>query len=126
MKRHAASATVPFRLPSSPAETAVLAKYFRGLGDPTRLHILELVEEGERTVGEMTAELRVVQPKVSNHLACLRWCGYVTARREGRLVYYRLASPKVVETIDLARELLDANENHVALCHRLDEEASGR
>jgi len=110
----------PFRLPVSPSETVVLAKYFRGLGDPTRLRILELLADGERTVGELVEALGQAQPKVSNHLACLRWCGFVETRQEGRFVYYRLASGKVAALIALARELLRANEEHVALCRRID------
>lgn len=115
------SEPAPFRLPAAPTETAVLAKYFRGLGDPTRLRILEQLTERERTVGELVTELAQAQPKVSNHLACLRWCGYVDARQQGRSVYYRLASPKVAWMIDIARELLRANEDHVALCRRIDQ-----
>lgn len=110
----------PFRLPKAPTETAILAKYFRGLGDPTRLRILELLADGELTVGDIVEELGQPQPKVSNHLACLRWCGYVDTRQEGRFVFYRLANERVGEIIELARELLRANENHVALCKRID------
>ena len=109
----------PFRIPASPTETALLAKYFRGLGDPTRLRILELLEERERTVGEIVERLAAPQPKVSNHLACLRWCGFVEARQSGRFVFYRLADRKVRQMIKLARELLRENERHVALCGRI-------
>jgi DNA-binding transcriptional ArsR family regulator len=115
------SEPAPFRLPATPTETAVLAKYFRGLGDPTRLRILELLTERELTVGELVTELAQAQPKVSNHLACLRWCGYVDSRQQGRFVYYRLASPKVAWMIDIARGLLRANEEHVALCRQIDQ-----
>lgn len=113
-------APAPFRLPEAPTETAVVAKYFRGLGDPTRLRILELLEEGELTVGEIIERVGQAQPKVSNHLACLRWCGYVEARREGRFAVYRLADERVGTMIRLAGELLRANERHVALCGRID------
>jgi len=116
----AASAQAPFRIPAAPTETALLAKYFRGLGDPTRLSILQLLEERERTVGEIVEKLGVSQPKVSNHLACLRWCGFVEARQSGRFVFYRLADRKVRQVIKLARELLRENERHVALCERID------
>jgi len=117
-----ASVAAPFRIPASPTETALLAKYFRGLGDPTRLLILELLEERERTVGEIVEKLAEPQPKVSNHLACLRWCGFVEARQSGRFVFYRLADRKVRQMVKLARELLRENEQHVALCGRIDEE----
>ena len=65
-------------------------------------------------------ELGVAQPKVSNHLACLRWCGFVQTRREHRTVYYRLADQRVREIIELARGLLSENADHVAACRRVD------
>ena len=52
------------------------------LGDRTRLRIVELLSDGERSVGELARLLGEPQPKVSNHLACLRWCGFVTTHRE--------------------------------------------
>src|SRR5262249_14490831 len=86
----------PFRLPVTPLATDLVAKYFRGLGDPTRLRILELLRsEGELSVGALVERLGLPQPHVSNHLACLRWCGFVEARREGRLVFNRIADRRV-------------------------------
>ena len=116
------SSTAPFRLPAAPARTDLVAKYFRGLGDPTRLRILELLEEeGELTVGELVDRLQLVQPKVSNHLACLRWCGFVDTRREHRTVYNRIADERVAEMIDLAQALLEENADHVAACCRIED-----
>jgi DNA-binding transcriptional ArsR family regulator len=68
------------------------------------------------------AALALPQPKVSNHLACLRWCGFVTTRREHRTIYYRVADPRVREIVSLARELLSENADHVAACARIDAE----
>jgi ArsR family transcriptional regulator len=111
----------PFRLPLAPARADLVAKYFRGLGDSTRLRILELLREhDELTVGELVDRLDVAQPKVSNHLACLRWCGFVESRREHRTVRYRIADARVAELVDLGNALLDANEEHVAACCRID------
>ena len=111
----------PFRLPVAPARSDLVAKYFRGLGDPTRLSILRLLrEEGELTVGELVTRLRLAQPKVSNHLACLRWCGFVGTRREHRTIYNRIADERVVEMLDLAQALLEDNEEHVAACCRIE------
>ena len=109
-----------FRLPEAPAEPDGLAKYFRGLGDPTRLRILELLSEGEASVGQLVARLELAQPKVSNHLACLRWCGFVAWRRERRTILYRLADPRVPMLIALARGLLRDNAQHVATCRWID------
>ena len=113
-------ANAPFRLPAAPVEADVLAKHLRVLGDRTRLRILELVAEGECSVGDLAKELGEPQPKVSNHLACLRWCGFVTTRREHRTVYYRLADERVVQVIVLGRALLHENAEHVAACGRVD------
>jgi ArsR family transcriptional regulator, cadmium/lead-responsive transcriptional repressor len=107
----------PFRLPAAPVATDLVAKYFRGFGDPIRLRILELLrEEGELSVGDLVRRLGLPQPKISNHLACLRWCGFVEARRDGRTVYNRIADPRVADMLDLARSLLADNAEHVAAC----------
>ena len=113
---------VPFRLPEAPAQSDLVAKYFRGLGDATRLRILEaLADDGELTVGELVVRLGQPQPLVSNHLACLRWCGFVEARRERRLVYNRIADDRVLQLVELGRALLADNAEHVATCCRIDE-----
>jgi DNA-binding transcriptional ArsR family regulator len=110
----------PFELPEQPLETELVAKYFRGLGEPTRLRILELLlAEGELSVGALVERLAEPQPKVSNHLACLRWCGFVTTRREHRTVYYRVSDKRVFAMVTLAHELLADNEEHVAACCRI-------
>ena len=111
----------PFRLPEAPARSDLVAKYFRGLGDQTRVKILELLrDEGELSVGELVGRLGESQPKVSNHLACLRWCGFIEARREHRTVYNRIADKRVVKMLDLAHALLADNAEHVAACCRIE------
>ena len=111
----------PFRLPPAPLETDLVAKYFRGLGDPIRLRMLELLRsEGELSVGELVDRLALPQPQVSNHLACLRWCGFVEARREGRTVLNRIADARVESMLELARSLLADNAEHVAACCRIE------
>ena len=116
----ASLATAPFRLPATPAEPDLLAKYFRVLGDRTRLRILELVADEERSVGELVQLLGEPQSKVSNHLACLRWCGFVATRREHRTIHYRLADARVAAIVELGRALLRDNAEHVAACGRVD------
>ena len=112
----------PFRLPATPLETDLVAKYFRGLGDPIRLRILELLRsEGELSVGELVDRLALPQPQVSNHLACLRWCGFVEARREGRAVFNRIADTRVEAMLGLAQSLLADNADHVAACCRIED-----
>jgi DNA-binding transcriptional ArsR family regulator len=115
-----ATLAAPFRLPSAPAEADLLAKYFRVLGDRTRLRVLELVAERERSVGELVTLLREPQSKVSNHLACLRWCGFVATRRQHRTIHYRLADERVTAVVELGRALLHDNAEHIAACGRVD------
>lgn len=110
----------PFRLPERPSERQLLGKYFRAFGDATRLHILELLCEGELPVGEIVERVGTSQPRVSAHLACLRWCGFVDTRREHRTVYYRLADERVAAMLDLARSLLADHAEHVAACETID------
>ena len=118
------SSLTPFRLPEAPIESDLVAKYFRGLGDPIRLRILELLRaEGELSVGQLVERLGLAQPKVSNHLACLRWCGFIEARREHRRVLNRIADRRVLKMLDLAHALLEDNADHVAACCRIEEQA---
>lgn len=109
----------PFRISDAPTEQELLAKYFRVLADRVRLAILEeLVQADELSVGELVERVGVPQPNISNHLACLRWCGFVETRREHRTAYNRITDQRVVRVIALARELLAGNEDHVAACRR--------
>jgi DNA-binding transcriptional ArsR family regulator len=110
----------PFRLPATPVRADLVAKYFRALGDPTRLRLLGLLKaEGELSAGELGRRLGQPQPKVSNHLACLRWCGFVITRRQHRAIYYRLADQRVAALLELADGLLADNAEHVAACCRI-------
>jgi DNA-binding transcriptional ArsR family regulator len=110
----------PFRLSDEPSRPEILAKYFRAFGDPTRLRVLELLAQREHSVGELVELLGTSQPQVSNHLACLRWCGFVETRREHRVVYYRLADERISTIVSLADDLLEGNAEHVACCRRID------
>jgi DNA-binding transcriptional ArsR family regulator len=110
----------PFRIPARPTERQLVAKYFRAFGDPTRLHILELLARGELSVGAIVEQVGTSQPRTSAHLACLRWCGFVETRREHRTVYYRLADERTRAMLDLARSMLADNAEHVAACQTID------
>ncbi len=111
----------PFALPESLTESDLVAKYFKVLSDSTRVRILELLDErGELSVSELVEALGESQPKVSNHLACLRWCGFVHTRREHPNVLYRVADERVLAVLALGRALLGDNAEHVAACRRVD------
>jgi DNA-binding transcriptional ArsR family regulator len=115
------SLEVPFLLPEHPAEPDLVAKYFKVLADPTRVRVLELLDEhGELTVGQLVERLGQAQPKVSNHLACLRWCGFVERERRHPNGFYRAADERVLELLRLGRAVLADNAEHVAACRRVD------
>ena len=61
-------------------------------------------------------ELEAPQPRVSDHLRCLSWCGYVKVRREGRNAYYSVADARVLEMLDLGEALLRDNLEHIEAC----------
>ena len=111
-----APAASPFRLPAAPEPADLLSTYFRAFADSTRVRILELLAEREHSVGELVAATEQSQPNVSNHLKCLRWCGFVVTRREHRSIYYAIADDRVTALLELARSLLADNEQHVACC----------
>jgi ArsR family transcriptional regulator, cadmium/lead-responsive transcriptional repressor len=119
--------TSPFALAEGPSRIDLLAKYFRGLGDPTRLRILRILDEaGELSAGDLVKRLGLPQATVSTHLGCLRWCGFVATRRQQRSVIYRLADARVSELVAVADSLLDDNAEHVACCQTIDETPRGR
>jgi DNA-binding transcriptional ArsR family regulator len=116
--------SAPFRISGAPSEPELVAKYFRGLGDPTRLRIIELLAaEGELAVGELVQRLGLPQATVSTHLGCLRWCGFVITRRSHRAVIYRIADERVAAIIALAYALLADNAEHVQACRTIDDRA---
>src|SRR5436309_1837409 len=106
--------------PASTAPASLTAKFFRGLGDPTRIRILQLLEGRERTVSELIQGTRTLQGRLSSHLACLRWCGFVTSQRDGRQVYYRVTDKRVRQILRLAEEFLEQHCESVEMCHIID------
>lgn len=95
----------------------VAAKLFDGFADPTRMSILALLaRRGEMTVGEIVDALGATQGRVSIHLQCLAWCGYVKGRREGRYAYYSITDERVLQMLRLGEELLADNWEHVEAC----------
>lgn len=98
-------------------EMCLLARFFNGFANSTRLSILLLLaRQGEMRVGELVSELGAPQPRVSDHLRCLAWCGYVKVRREGRNAYYSIADDRVLEMLRLGEAMLRDNLEHVEAC----------
>ena len=102
-------------------EMCLLARLFNGFANSTRLSILSLlVQRGEMKVGELVRELEAPQPRVSDHLRCLAWCGYVRVRREGRNAYYSVADDRVMQMLKLGEELLQDNLEHLEACEVIE------
>ena len=76
------------------------------LSDPKRLFLLQIMREGEKSVGEMVIALGLRQANISQHLAVMREGGIVTCRRQGSSVYYSLCSSKIADACDMVREVL--------------------
>ncbi len=104
------------RRPTDLDRAEVLGSFFQGLSDPTRVRILELLEERPRTVTELVEALGLAQGRVSSHLSCLRWCGYVEARVEGRFNRYRLVDERVREILRLGEAIVRDNASRLTSC----------
>lgn len=105
---------------STLANVEIAAKFFRGLGDPTRLQILNLLLEGDKNVSELVELLGSPQGRVSSHLGCLKWCGYVVSYQQGRFTYYRIADDRVRQILELAASMITANASYILSCPVID------
>ena len=95
--------------PGQPPIYALKAEFFRALGHPVRVRILQLLREGERTVGSLQEALDLDSGGTSQQLAALRNQGLVESRREGTSVYYRVKDPRTLELLELAKSIIAAN-----------------
>ena len=103
--------------PVPPADLEVAAELFHSLADSTRLTIIQHLFNGEHNVRELTEHLGLAQSTISAHLACLKGCGLVTSRPQGRSSYFSLADKgRTIGLLSGAEGLLDATGRAVALC----------
>ena len=100
------------------ADPAVVrgAALFNGLADKSRLAIVRALAGGEQRVTDLVALLGLAQGTVSGHLACLRDCGLVVARAEGRQMFYSLAHGELLDLLSAAETLLAVTGEAVELC----------
>lgn len=89
---------------------------FHSLSDATRLAIVQRLATGESRVADLMTELELAQSTVSAHVACLRDCGLVAGRAQGRQVFYSLTRPELLDLLASAETLLAATGSAVALC----------
>ena len=109
---------------SGPPVYEIKATVFRVLGHPARVRILELLREGERSVGALQAELQLDSGGTSQHLAALRRIGLVTARREGTSVFYSVSDDRVFDLLAAGRDIITRRlASEQSLLHELETEA---
>ncbi|WP_320670222.1 ArsR/SmtB family transcription factor [Patulibacter defluvii] len=98
--------------PQPPGEPAPIyrlkAEFFRLLGHPARVRILELLRDGERSVGELQAALGLDSSGTSQHLTAMHRQGVLERRRAGTSVFYRVKDPRIFQLLEIAKQLLTA------------------
>lgn len=103
---------------SADPQMDLLAKLFKGFGDPTRLNVLHLLRGGERNVRELVELTGFSQPNMSAHLACLRDCGLVVARPAGRATYYSIADERIENLFLAAEDIVGRIAGRLCNCQR--------
>lgn len=101
------------------------AKMFRGFADPTRLSILESLRDGGKAVGVISDMTGQSQSNVSNHLSCLKECGLVVAKRDGKTIRYSIASQMVLGLLQDGDLVLDEIRGSICSCARYDRKEEG-
>jgi DNA-binding transcriptional ArsR family regulator len=102
------------------------AKLFRGLGDSTRLSIVECLRVGEKSNSQIVRETGQSQSNVSNHLSCLLDCGLVQNRREGKNIFYSLRNKKVSKILEESDAILSELARGIYECVNYNEEPKKR
>jgi DNA-binding transcriptional ArsR family regulator len=85
------------------------ADFFRILGHPVRVRILELLRDGERTVGDLQNELQMDSSGTSQHIGVLRKHGILEGRREGTSVYYTVRDPRIFQLLEVSKQILTSS-----------------
>ena len=85
------------------------AEFFRIIGHPARVRILELLRDGERSVGELQAAVNLDSSGTSQHLGVLRRQGVLESRKEGTSVFYRVRDPRTFQLLEVARQILTSS-----------------
>ncbi len=101
-----AAANEPTPLDGSEPIYRLKADFFRLLGHPARVRILELLRSGERTVGDLQAALGLDSSGTSQHLTAMRRQGLLESRRAGTSVYYRVKDPRTFQLLETAKQIL--------------------
>ena len=92
------------------------AHFIHGLSNKARLTILELLKSSEMTVNEIVEKAKISQSSISQHLACLKGCGLVTSRQEGKYVYYQIKNKQILELLKLIDSVVEHTEDDIESC----------
>ncbi len=84
----------------------VQAEICQTLANPKRLHIISLLKNGELSVGEMVRIMGIPKANLSQHLSIMKQKGILVTRRQGTVIYYHLATPKITDACGIMREVL--------------------
>lgn len=87
-----------------------------GFSNKTRLEILECIKGQEKTVTQIVAEVKSSQSSISQHLSCLRDCGLIVSRQEGKYVYYSIRNEQIYELLSSFDDVLLAVQNDMKTC----------
>ena len=96
-------------------------KFLHGFSHKTRVQILEIIKEEEKSVSQIVEDLEGNQSNISQHLACLKGCGLIVGRQDGKYVYYRVRNQLVRDLLTMFDVVLEDVENNIACCeHHID------
>ncbi|BDI34086.1 hypothetical protein CCAX7_61370 [Capsulimonas corticalis] len=99
--------------PMSDGTLEFAVELFSSFSNPTRLKIVELLTERERTVGEIAHDLGLLQPNVSQHLTILSRAGVVKSTRDGASHCYSLRGPRIAQILKLVNEFQEVHRAHL-------------
>lgn len=99
----------------------VKAKFMRGFSDKTRLQILGCIKDKEKTVSQIIEEIQGNQSNISQHLTCLKGCGIIVGRQEGKYVHYSLRNEQIKQFLSIMEDVSMQVEGEVAACEKNDQ-----
>jgi ArsR family transcriptional regulator len=85
------------------------AEFFKTLGHPARIRVLELLRDGDRSVAELVPEVGLEPSHLSHQLAVLRKAGVLQARKEGTTVVYSVVDPRIFQLLEVAKQILTSS-----------------
>ncbi|QHA38672.1 metalloregulator ArsR/SmtB family transcription factor (plasmid) [Rossellomorea marisflavi] len=94
----------------------IKVKFLQGFAHKLRIQILEALKEDEKTVTQLVEELNGSQSSISQHLSCLKGCGLIVGRQDGKYVHYRLSNENVRNLLTMFDAVLGEVQSDVACC----------